>query len=69
MDDQGIYVMDKDLNIIHDLKQKPYLFNTTVGSFNNRFVLRYGDKTLAVDKNNANNDDKKSLTFKTATFL
>ena len=58
-DNQGIYLEDKDLNIIHDLKQKPYLLNITVGSFNNHFALRFADKTLAVDKNSANNDDIK----------
>jgi hypothetical protein len=50
-DNQSIYLEDKDLNIIYDLKQKPYVFSTKVGDFNNRFVLRYGGKTLGVDKN------------------
>jgi hypothetical protein len=51
-DNQSIYLEDKDLNIIHDLKQKPYVFSTKVGDFNNRFVLKYGAKTLSVDENN-----------------
>ncbi|MBF2709914.1 T9SS type A sorting domain-containing protein [Flavobacterium soyangense] len=54
---QSIYLEDKDLNVIYDLKQKPYVFSTKVGDFNNRFVLRYGGKTLGVDKNNIKDSD------------
>ena len=49
---ESIYLVDKLLNITHDLKLKPYVFNTSVGSFDSRFVLRYSGKTLGVDKNN-----------------
>lgn len=38
---QEIFVEDKDLNIIHDLKKSPYVFNSEIGEFNNRFILRY----------------------------
>ena len=48
---ENIYLEDKDLKIIHDLKSKPYVFSTLVGDFNTRFVLRYGSKTLDVAKN------------------
>lgn len=42
--DSGIYVEDKSLNAIHDLKQGPYSFATEKGTFNDRFVLRYTNK-------------------------
>lgn len=41
-----VYLEDKLLNVIHDLKTKPYVFTTASGTFNNRFVLRYNNKTL-----------------------
>ncbi len=44
----NIYLEDKELNIIHDLKKAPYVFNTEIGDFKDRFSLRYTDKTLDV---------------------
>lgn len=60
-DNQNIYLEDKDLNIIYDLKEKPYVFDTKVGTFDNRFVLRYSNnnnKTLSLDENSINNNLK-----------
>ena len=45
---QNIYLEDKVLNVIHNLKANPYVFTTGIGDFNNRFVLRYSNKTLGV---------------------
>lgn len=42
----NIYLQDLQLNIIHDLKASPYTFTTTVGKFENRFLLRYTDAAL-----------------------
>ena len=56
---ESIYLEDKELNVTHDLKLKPYVFNTRVGDFDNRFVLRYSGKTLAVDENNIVNNGVK----------
>uniref|UniRef100_UPI00404A9594 hypothetical protein n=1 Tax=Flavobacterium sp. TaxID=239 RepID=UPI00404A9594 len=44
---QNIYLEDKELNSIHDLRQNPYSFYTTAGTFNERFVLRYTDEVLS----------------------
>nr|WP_315211571.1 GEVED domain-containing protein [uncultured Flavobacterium sp.] len=44
----NIYLEDKELNIIHDLKKASYVFNTEIGEFKDRFSLRYTDKTLGV---------------------
>ncbi len=46
LDDQNIYLEDKLLNVIHDIKTTPYNFSSAVGTFNDRFVLRFTDKTL-----------------------
>jgi len=41
-----IYLEDKLLNIIHDLKQAPYVFTSEKGIFNDRFIVRYTNGTL-----------------------
>lgn len=38
---QDIYLEDKVLNIVHNLKEADYTFTTVPGTFNERFVLRY----------------------------
>ncbi|MDN3677748.1 hypothetical protein QWY90_10505 [Flavobacterium paronense] len=43
---QNIYLEDKILNIIYDLKNGPYSFTTSIGTFDDRFVLRYTTETL-----------------------
>ncbi|RKS94668.1 IPT/TIG domain-containing protein [Flavobacterium limicola] len=43
---QNVFLEDKMLGIIHNLKESPYNFTTEKGVFNERFVLRYNDKTL-----------------------
>lgn len=40
------FIEDKELKIIHNLKDGPYYFNTIPGTFNDRFVLRFVDSTL-----------------------
>ena len=46
---QNIFVEDKLLNIVHDLKTAPYVFTSLAGTFNDRFVLRFTQKTLGLD--------------------
>jgi hypothetical protein len=43
---QNIYLEDTTLNIVHDLKQSPYSFTSTVGTFNDRFLLKYTSSSL-----------------------
>jgi hypothetical protein len=52
-DDQNIYLEDKLLGIIHDLKQGPYNFTSEAGVFKNRFVLRYTNQALSTTSFNA----------------
>ena len=51
---QSVYLEDKLTNTVFDLKSGNYTFNTTAGTFNDRFILRY--------KNNAK-------TLNTANFI
>ncbi|PXY44567.1 PKD-like domain-containing protein [Flavobacterium hydrophilum] len=43
---QRIYLEDKQTGTINELTAKNYTFKTKAGTFNNRFVLRYTNKTL-----------------------
>ncbi len=46
---QDIFIEDMDLKIIHNLKNSPYSFKTQKGIYDNRFVLRFRDYTLATN--------------------
>lgn len=54
--DLPIYLEDKTVNIIHDLKQAPYSFASSVGQFNDRFVLRYSNEMLGNEDFETNNE-------------
>jgi hypothetical protein len=43
---QAVFIEDKLTHTIADLRSAPFTFNTTAGTFNNRFVLRYINNTL-----------------------
>ncbi|QBZ97318.1 choice-of-anchor D domain-containing protein [Flavobacterium sangjuense] len=43
---QNIYLEDKYLNIIYDLRQNPYSFSSVAGTFDDRFVIRYTNSAL-----------------------
>jgi len=53
---QNIFLEDKQLAIIHDLKQNPYSFMSNSGEFNERFVLRYTNETLNNNDFMSNNE-------------
>jgi hypothetical protein len=40
---QEVYVEDKELHVIHNLKKSPYNFRSGIGTFDRRFVLRFTD--------------------------
>lgn len=44
---QNIYLEDKALNIIHNLKEGDYSFVSEAGTFDTRFVLRYTNEILS----------------------
>ena len=43
---QAVFIEDKLTNTVTDLKSGNYTFNTVAGTFNDRFVLRYTNKSL-----------------------
>ena len=54
---QNIYLEDKLLNVIYDLRTAPYSFMGNKGTIKDRFVIRYkNSEVLANDSFNANND-------------
>jgi len=54
MSNQAIYLEDKLTGKIHDLRESNYVFKTEAGTFTDRFVLRYTNKTLGtVDLENS----------------
>lgn len=65
-----VFLEDKLLSSIHNLKVSPYTFTTDAGTFNDRFILRYTDRTLGnVDFDKTNNQvsifkDKNDLKIK-----
>ncbi len=52
---QNIFLEDKQLNIIHDLRTAPYTFNGVQGENLDRFVLRYTNQTLGNNTFDYNN--------------
>jgi hypothetical protein len=56
----NVYLEDKLLHITHNLKQSDYTFTTTIGKFENRFVLRYRDEIL---------DNQSFSTFQNEVFV
>jgi hypothetical protein len=45
---QTVFIEDKVANVIHNLKNGAYSFSTLKGVFNDRFVLRYIDKSVVM---------------------
>ncbi|MEC4005921.1 GEVED domain-containing protein [Flavobacterium sp. SUN052] len=48
-DSQKVYLEDKLLNVIHNLKVSNYSFATNAGTFENRFQLRFTDSALSTN--------------------
>lgn len=46
---QNVYLRDKLLNVIHDIKGGSYSFVTQIGTFNDRFDVVYTDSALGTD--------------------
>jgi hypothetical protein len=46
---QDIFIKDKATGVFHNLKNGAYSFTTLTGTFNDRFVLVYIDKTVVVE--------------------
>ena len=59
---QEIYLEDKELHVLHNLKESPYNFRSGIGTFNRRFVLRYIDSN-SVARFSADNDESNVTAF------
>jgi len=46
---QEIFVRDKLLNVIHNIKESPYSFATASGTFHERLEIIYGSPNLGID--------------------
>jgi len=46
---QNVYLVDKLTNVTTNLKQGSYTFSTEVGTFNDRFELKFVDAALGID--------------------
>ena len=60
---QSVYVEDKITEKIHDLTTSNYTFATAAGTFTDRFVVRYTDKTLSTG-DFENQDNRISILLK-----
>jgi hypothetical protein len=49
LNNQNVFIEDKVTNKVVNLKEGNYTFNTAAGTFDDRFVLKYTNKTLDVD--------------------
>ncbi len=47
---QDVFLEDKETTILHNLKISPYTFSSAIGTFNERFKLRYSETSLAVQQ-------------------
>jgi hypothetical protein len=43
---QTVFIEDKATNVVHNLKNGTYTFSTSIGTFNDRFVLCYKDNSV-----------------------
>ncbi|MDQ6471268.1 T9SS sorting signal type C domain-containing protein [Flavobacterium sp. LHD-80] len=67
---QKIYLEDKTTSVIHDLTASNYTFTTVAGTFTDRFVLRYTNKSLGTgDFENIENGVLVSVKDKTVKVL
>jgi hypothetical protein len=64
---QSIYLEDKLLHVIFNLRQAPYFFTTDQGTFNDRFVLRYTNTLYA--NSNFSDSSFSFIVFKSHDFI
>ncbi|MDQ6471269.1 T9SS sorting signal type C domain-containing protein [Flavobacterium sp. LHD-80] len=70
MQTQKMYLEDKTTGKIHDLTESNYTFTTAIGTFTDRFVLRYTNKSLGTgDFENIENGVLVSIKEKTVKVL
>jgi len=55
-ENQDVFIEDTMLNIIHNLKESPYLFTSEIGTFDSRFILRFTSSTLGNSESDLNSN-------------
>ncbi len=55
-ENQGVYLEDKSLGILHNLKDSSYPFSSLAGSFDDRFVIHYTQPSLGIVKQEPSTD-------------
>lgn len=53
-ENQQVFLKDKSLLVLHDLKNSPYSFNASEGNFEDRFEIVYKNGNLSTDLNQLN---------------
>lgn len=54
---ENVFLVDKKIKKIHNLKQGAYLFSSDAGTFNERFVLLFTNETLTIKDFSENNPE------------
>lgn len=66
-DNQDVYLEDKLLNLVHNLKLSNYNFVTQIGTFNDRFVIRFRPSLLSTTNNFVSNNNV--MVFKKSNYI
>ena len=53
---QDVFIEDLMFNVIHNLKESPYLFSSEIGTFDSRFILRFTSSTLGNSESDLNSN-------------
>lgn len=61
LSNQDIYIEDKATGLVHDLRLSNYTFSTTIGTFTDRFVLRYTNDNKTLETVNFENPENEIL--------
>ncbi|RUT69736.1 T9SS C-terminal target domain-containing protein [Flavobacterium cupreum] len=67
-ENRNVYIEDKILKVIHNLKDSPYSFSTSRGTFKERFLIHYNDKSLK-SKNFEKSEDPVFISVKNGSVL
>ena len=66
---QNIYLKDKLLNVVYDLKSGPYSFTTAAGTFDTRFTLLYSNSNLTTSSFSQNENTLAIVTQESKIIL
>jgi hypothetical protein len=67
--DQPVFIYDNLTETYNDIRNRLFEIDLPIGVIDNRFSLRFADKTLGVVKNNNDNNDIQILHIQNGNFL